>query len=65
MQKCVKNREYIEAQKAKDKIEEAQQCIKKRNADQVVDRMLSNVPMGLSVDQEAGGQAGGGKDGVQ
>jgi hypothetical protein len=28
---CIKNREYIEAQKAKDKIYEAQQEIRKRN----------------------------------
>lgn len=28
---CIKNREYIEAQKAKDKITEAQQEIRKRN----------------------------------
>lgn len=43
MQKCVKNREYIEAQKTKDKIEEAYSCIKRRNSNQVVDKMKINV----------------------
>jgi hypothetical protein len=39
----VRNREYGPAQKAKDKIEEAEFCIKQRFAQEIDNRMMENV----------------------